>query len=181
MLHGERFAPQHHQQILDTQQKGNSGMGQLECRGAPFLATNSGHRLGEGHHAITNVFPPSSASSHHHEVTNFSWSTHRSPRLPESELVSIAELVRVIRRLWVVAALGSHGISVLCLRKCMMALLPWILSLRNASLSFAYFPKAWRRTKVIALRKPRKDSYDAPEPTNPSAFFLVCGRFWKRR
>ena len=127
-------------------------------------------------------FPPLPPAdpSHHDEVTDFSWSTHRPPGLPESELVSTAELVRVIRRLRVATAPGLDGISVLCLRKCMMTLLPWILSLCNASLTLAYFPKAWRRAKVIALRKPGKDAYDTPEPIGPSAFFRVWGKFWKR-
>ena len=150
--------------FLDTLQEGNSGTGQPECGGAPFSVTNSNHGLGEGHHAITSLFPPlpPAGPSHHDEVTDFSWSTHRPPGLPESELVSTAELVRVIRRLRVAATPGLDGISVLCLRKCMMTLLPWILSLCNASLALAYFPKAWRRAKVIALRKPGKDAYDTP-------------------
>ena len=53
---GESFAPQHHQQILDTLQEGNSGTGQTECGGAPFSETNSDNGLGEGHHAITSLF-----------------------------------------------------------------------------------------------------------------------------
>ena len=123
-------------------------------------------------------FPPLPPAdpSHHDEVTDFSWTTHRPPGLPESELVSTAELVRVIRRLRVAATPGLDGISVLCLRKCMMTLLPWILSLCNASLTLAYFPKAWRRAKVIALRKPRKDAYDTPRAYRPISLLSSVGK-----
>ena len=94
--------------FFGTLQEDNSGTGQPVCGGAPFSATNSNHGLGEGHHAITTLFLPlpSAGPLHHDEVTYFSWSTHRPPGLLESELVSIAELVRVIRRLHVVAAPG---------------------------------------------------------------------------
>ena len=104
--------------FLDALQEGNWGTGQPECGGAPFSATNSDNRLGEGHHAITSLVPPlpPTGPSRHDEVTDISWSTHKPLGLPDSELVSTAELVRVIRRLWVAAAPSLDGISVLCLR-----------------------------------------------------------------
>ena len=56
-----------------------------------------------------------------------------------------------------------------------MTLLPWILSLCNASLSLAYFPKAWRSVKVIALRKPGKDAYETPGAYRPISLLLSVG------
>ena len=122
-------------------------------------------------------FPPlpPAGPSYHDEVTYFSWSTQRPPGLPESELVSTTELLRVIRRLRVVATPGLDGILVLRLKKCMMTLLPCILSLCNASLALAYFPKAWRRAKMIALSKPGKDAYDTPQTYRPISLLSSVG------
>ena len=40
----------------------------------------------------------------------------------------------------------------------------------------AYFPKAWRRAKVIALRKPGKDAYDTPRAYRPISLLSSVGK-----
>ena len=43
-------------------------------------------------------------------------------------------------------------------------------------LSLAYFPKAWRRVKVIALTKPGKDAYDTPRAYRPIRLLSNVGK-----
>ena len=112
---------------------------------------------------------PPADPSHHDEATDIFWSTCRPLGLLESEVVSITELIRVIRRLWVAAALDFDKILVLCLRKCLMTLLPWILRFFNASLSLDFFHKACRRAKVIPLRKLGEGAYDIPRAYRPTS------------
>ena len=51
------------------------------------------------------------------EEPDFSWQTHRPPGLPEMELVTPREVMRMIKRLRVAAAPGLEQITVLCLKK----------------------------------------------------------------
>ena len=123
-------------------------------------------------------FPPlpPAAPDSQAEEPDFSWRTHRPPGLPETELVTPRELIRVIKRLRVAAAPGIDGIAVLCLKKCMLNILPWLLRICNASIARAYFPREWRRAKVIALRKPRKSSYESPQSYRPINLLSNVGK-----
>ena len=102
--------------------------------------------------------PPASSDQQEEELDT-SWATHRPPGFVEHEPMTSEELRRAIRRIRVSAAPGLDRVSVLCLKKCMMILIPWLCVVCNASLACSYFPRAWRRARVIALRKPGKDSY----------------------
>ena len=123
-------------------------------------------------------FPPLPLAGPESEVEepDFSWRTHRPPGLPETELVTPMELIRVIRRLRVAAAPSIDGITVLCLKKCMLVILPWLLRIYNASIAHAYFPREWRRGKVIALRKPGKPSYESPQSYRPISLLSNMGK-----
>ena len=82
----------------------------------------------------------------------------------------------MIRRVRVSAAPGLDRISALCLKKCLLILLPWLLLISNASLAFSHFPGAWRRARVIALRKPGKASYSVPRSYRPISLLSNLGK-----
>ena len=93
--------------------------------------------------ALAKVFfpalPPASPDLQEEELDS-TWATHRPPGPVEHEPVTSEELRRMIKRIRVSAAPGLDRISALCLKKCIMILLPWFLLISNASLAFAYFP-----------------------------------------
>ena len=60
--------------------------------------------------------------------------------------------------------------------KCMLNILPWLLRICNASIARAYFPREWRRAKVIALRKPGKPSYESPRSYRPISLLSNVGK-----
>ena len=74
------------------------------------------------------------------------------------------------------AATGLDDILVRSLRQCMMTLLPWIQCICNSSLALAYFPKAWCKAHVIALRKPGKIAYDSPQSYRPISLLSNLGK-----
>ena len=101
---------------------------------------------------------------------------HRPPGPMEHEPITSEELRRTIRNIRVAAAPGLDRVSALCLRKCLLILLPWLLLISNASLAFAYFPRAWRRARVIALKKPGKTSYSVPRSYRPISLLSNLGK-----
>ena len=119
--------------------------------------------------------PPASPNQQEEELDT-SWATHRPPGPVEHEPVTSEELRRAIKRLRVSAAPGLDRVSVLCLKKCMMILIPWLCLICNASLACSYFPRAWRRARVIALRKPGKDSYEVPRSYRPISLLSNLGK-----
>jgi hypothetical protein len=129
--------------------------------------------------ALAKVFfpalPPAS-SDQPEEVPDSSWATHRPPGPVEHEPITSEELSRTIKRLRVSAAPGLDRISALCLKKCLILLLPWFLLISNASLAFSHFPRVWRRARVIALRKPGKTSYSIPRSYRPISLLSNLGK-----
>ena len=123
--------------------------------------------------------PPASPDQQAGELDT-SWATHRPPGLVEHEPVTSEELRRAIKRLRVSAAPGLDRVSVLCLKKCMMILIPWLYLICNASLACSYFPRAWRRARVIALRKPGKDSYVVPRSYRPISLLSNLGKVFEK-
>ena len=62
------------------------------------------------------------------------WTTARPPRVFEGVGVTAGEVIRVVRRARVGAALGLDGIPVCVLQRCIHMLLPWLLRVYSGSL-----------------------------------------------
>ena len=62
----------------------------------------------------------------------------------------------------------------------MMILSPWLSVICNASLTCSHFPRAWRRARVIALRKPGKDSYEVPRSYRPISLLSNLGKVFEK-
>ena len=50
----------------------------------------------------------------------------------------------------------------------------------SASLAHSHFPRAWRRARVIALRKPGKSSYEVPRAYRPISLLLNMGKVFEK-
>ena len=90
------------------------------------------------------------------------WSTHRTPGVPGSMEVSIADVVSAIRQMRPKAAPGLDDIPVSVLKENQFIIAPWLALIYTASLSLHYFPESWKTAKVIPLKKPGKSSHSTP-------------------
>ena len=125
---------------------------------------------------LAKIFFPLAGPESEVEELDFSWRMHRPPGLTETKLVTPMELIRMIGRLWVVATPGIDGINMLCLKKCMLTILPWLLRICNASIAHAYFPREWYRAKLIGFGKQGKPSYEFSWSYRPINLLPNMGR-----
>ena len=86
------------------------------------------------------------------------------------------EIIGTIKNLRSKAASGLDGISCLVLKYCLFILLPFLLRLYNGSLQLGYVPVAWRKAKVIALKKPGKTDYSAVKSYRPISLLSILGK-----
>ena len=75
--------------------------------------------------------------------------THRPLGLLETKLVTLMDLIRVIRRVRVAATPGIDGITMLCLKNCMLTILPWLLRICNVSNAHADFLRDGARERSL--------------------------------
>ena len=87
-----------------------------------------------------------------------------------------SELLKSIRSIRSGATPGMDGLLRICFKKCAITLLPHLLRIFNGTLCRGYFPRAWRRARAIALRKPGKSSYSEPRSYCPISLLSVAGK-----
>ena len=74
---------------------------------------------------------------------------------------------------------GLDEISGTLLQNCVFILLPFLLQLFNASLFLGCVPTAWRRVKVITLRRPDKETYSVAKSSRPISLLSILGKSLK--
>ena len=90
--------------------------------------------------------------------------------------VTRSEVIRAIRHSRAAAAPGSDEISCWLLKKCLFTLLPFLQRVFDGSLRLCHFPVAWRRARVVALRKPGKQTYDIVGSYRPISLLSSVGK-----
>ena len=96
--------------------------------------------------------------------------------IPQHIPVTRSEVIRAIRHSRAAAAAGSDEISCWVLKKCLLTLLPFLQRLFDGSLRLCHFPEAWRRARVVALRKPGKQTYDVASSYRPISLLSSVGK-----
>ena len=132
--------------------------------------------------ALAPVFFPSlpPVSDRRQTEIDHSWSIHRSPGVPGSVEVSIAEVVSAVRQMRPKAAPGLDDIPVSVLKENLFIIAPWLALIYTASLSLHYFPESWKTAKVIPLKKPGKSSYSTPRSYRPISLLSHLGKALER-
>ena len=62
------------------------------------------------------------------------------------------------------------------MQNCISILLPFLLQIYNASLTLGCVPTAWKRARVIALRKPEKETYSVAKSCRPISLLSILGK-----
>ena len=74
------------------------------------------------------------------------------------------------------AAPGLDETSGTLLKNCIFILLQFLLQLFNASLTLGCVPTAWKRARVIALRKLDKETHFVAKSYRPISLLSILGK-----
>ena len=132
--------------------------------------------------ALAPVFFPSLPPSRdsRQAAIDFAWGTHRPPGDRDFVEVSLTEVQEAVKAMPLTSVPGLDQIPVVVLCKNLFILAPWLRLIYSASLSLQCFPRTWRVSKVIVLRKPGKASYSTPRSYRPISLLSHLGKGLER-
>ena len=105
------------------------------------------------------------------DIAGYDYPTpHRCPVITE------AEIERAVRKAALNKAPGTDGITNGILQKVLDLILPTLHQLFNSSLDLGHFPRHFRESITVVLRKPGKDDYSMPKSYRPIALLNTLGK-----
>ena len=90
--------------------------------------------------------------------------------------ITESEIDRAIRRAAPNKSPGTDGITNNVLQKVLDLILPTLHRLFNASWNIGYFPRHFRHSITVVLRKPGKEDYSQPKAYRPIALLNTVGK-----
>jgi Reverse transcriptase (RNA-dependent DNA polymerase) len=115
-------------------------------------------------------FPPLVAADLQ-DITSYDYPTpYRCPVITE------AKIERAVRKAAPNTAPGTDGITNGILQKVLDLILPILCQLFNSSLDLGHFPRHFRQSITVVLRKPGKDDYSMPKSYRPIALLNTLSK-----
>ena len=106
--------------------------------------------------------------------------SYPSDLVPEVLLFQMSELKLVAKRLDSEKAPGPDGIPNEVLKATIRKKRQLILNLLNACLERGYFPKQWKRQKLMLISKGNNKYSKAPSPWRPLCMLGTTGKLYER-
>ena len=118
-------------------------------------------------------FPPPPPA----DLTDIAWSNRDFPLpVPYEPSITVEQIQAAVRRAAPKKAPGPDGISNRVIRKALPLIEHHLQALMQASLDIGYFPKAFRTSTTVVLRKPAKPDYMKSKAYRPIALENTLGK-----
>lgn len=114
-----------------------------------------------------------------HQVNESLKLIQSQPNSPGSSLIDIATIKRFIKQLKPRKAPGIDGIDNRCIKALPNKGLKFITTIINACLRLSYFPRIWKESKVIPIKKPNKPS-DNPGSYRPISLLTSLSKILEK-
>ena len=99
--------------------------------------------------------------------------------VPESEKITLREVMTSIESLKIKKSPGHEGISCRVLKNIPASAVRFLTTIYNACLKTSYFPLEWKIGKVVAIPKPGKD-HTLPESYRPITLLPIVGKNFEK-
>jgi hypothetical protein len=94
-------------------------------------------------------------------------------------IISIQQIRTAVNKTAPSKAPGPDGITNLILKQALLHIEKWLQKLLQASLDLGYFPKAFKETTTVVLRKPGKPDYSKSKAYRPIALENTIGKVFE--
>ena len=132
-------------------------------------ATSHDDKTAEFQHAF---FPPPPPA----DISDIGQNAQHPAEVPYQSIITEHQLERVISKINPKKAPGPDGITNMVIQKTYDTTKAHILTMTQASFALAHFPKPYKMSTTVVLRKPNKPDYTRPNAYRPIALENTMGK-----